>query len=105
MDRDDRHELAEARSLALHRVVAERLRRDPAVLARAKARVDDWLRRGQPHVEYARAWQSLLSGSMDELVALLVDGSERARALRQVTPFAGVVNPRERWALWRETRV
>jgi hypothetical protein len=26
------------------------------------------------------------------------------RALRQCTPFAGVVDPRTRWRIWRETR-
>ena len=104
VERDDRHELAEARSLALHRVVAERLKGDPAVLDRAKQRIDEWLRLGQPHPEYALAWRDLLTGPLDALLAVLTDGSERARSLRQVTPFAGVVSPRERWALWRETR-
>jgi hypothetical protein len=33
-----------------------------------------------------------------------VDESEEARALRQVTPFAGAIDPRTRWRIWREVR-
>jgi hypothetical protein len=53
---------------------------------------------------YAEEWARVLAGSLDEACALLVDDSERARALRQVTPFAGVVDARTRWRIWREVR-
>ena len=39
-----------------------------------------------------------------EIAALLIDPSERARALRQATPFAGTLEPRERWKLWSDVR-
>jgi hypothetical protein len=35
------------------------------------------------------------------LCAALVDRSEEARGLRQVSPFAGVIDPRTRWAIHR----
>jgi hypothetical protein len=31
----------------------------------------------------------------------LIDESERAKTLRQSTPFAGYISPQERWAIWR----
>jgi hypothetical protein len=34
----------------------------------------------------------------------LVDPSERGRALRQCTPFAGALDPRTRWRLWAQVR-
>jgi hypothetical protein len=34
----------------------------------------------------------------------LVDPGESARALRQCSPFAGVVDSRTRWSIWRAVR-
>jgi hypothetical protein len=98
------HELAEERSLALHEEVARRLREDPALLGMARSRVEDWLRQGSVHSEYARAWREILRRPVEEIGVLLTDRSERARALRQVSPFAGVVPARRRWEIWREVR-
>ena len=49
-------------------------------------------------------WRQVLARPIDEIVAFLVDEGERARAMRQATPFAGFVDPRERMRIWRETR-
>jgi hypothetical protein len=98
------HELAEQRSLAYHRAVAARLLTDAAFVERARQRVREWSASGALHPEYAREWESLLARPLAELAAAITDPSEHARALRQTTPFAGVLPPRERWALWREVR-
>ncbi|HEY8040000.1 MAG TPA: hypothetical protein VIF15_09415 [Polyangiaceae bacterium] len=98
------HRVAEERSLAYHRAVGARLLADPSLVDRARARVEAWLARGEPHPEYAREWRRILSLSLVEVVATITDPSEPARALRQVTPFAGFLPPRERWAIWREVR-
>ena len=98
------HELAEERSLAIHRVVADRLREDPGLIAAAAARVERWLADGSVHPFYAEAWRKLLSGPAERLLAALVDPSEAARALRQCSPFAGIVDPRTRWRIWGEVR-
>jgi hypothetical protein len=98
----DPHRLAEERSIALHRAIGERVRSHPELLMRAKARVSGWIERGEPHAFYAREWARILELPLDEMLAALVDTSENARALRQVTPFAGALGPRERWTIWRE---
>jgi hypothetical protein len=88
----------------MHRVVAERMRGDPRILEGARDRVRRWVQDGRsPH--YARAWQQVLESPIEEICALLIADDERARALRQATPFAGVVGPRERWRIWAETRL
>ena len=87
------HRLAEERSLALHAEVVRRLRVDPAVLERARARVTRWLSDGGPtHPRYAGAWRDLLAGEVEAVCAALGDPGDRMRALRQCTPFAGVVD-------------
>jgi len=97
----DAHRLAEERSLAYHRMVAERIERDPGIVERARERVRSWLLEGRSPY-YARAWDEVLSGAPDRLRAALVSDTAEARALRQATPFAGVLDPRERWRLWRD---
>lgn len=96
------HRLAEERSLAYHRAIATRLRHDSKPLDMARERVESWLRSGQVHRTYASAWQNLLSHSLDEIEKRLVEPTEEMRALRQCTPFAGALDPRERWRIWRE---
>jgi hypothetical protein len=98
------HRLAEERSLALHRGVAQTLASDPETLERARAQVRGWLEFAEVSPHWARAWDEVLSRPVPEILAFLVDESERARALRQVTPFAGAIDPRTRWRIWRETR-
>lgn len=98
------HRLAEARSLALHRAVAERLRMHPELLDRARQRVHSWLEDGTVARPYAEAWLALLRGTLEEVTAAIVDTGERARDLRQCSPFAGVLDPRERWRILRGVR-
>lgn len=98
------HALAEERSLALHRTVVERLEREPALIEVARARVRQWLVDGAVSPYYAKPWAELLDGPFEVLRATMLDPGERARALRQATPFAGFVDPRTRWQIWREVR-
>jgi len=100
----DAHALAELRSLAYHREVARRIVDDPTVIARARARVREWSRTLHPVPEYARAWAVILDQPAVELVRFLEEDSERARELRQSTPFAGALSPQERWRIWRDVR-
>lgn len=96
------HELAEERSLALHRVVAERVAREPGLRSGALERVDRWQAKGTLGSFYADRWRALLTGPLDTLLATLVDECQSARDLRQNTPFTFIVGPRERWRIWRE---
>ncbi|HWM94084.1 MAG TPA: hypothetical protein VN493_25225 [Thermoanaerobaculia bacterium] len=102
LDGMDLHRLAEERSVAYHRVIAERLLNQPEVLEMARERVRTWLASGAP--PYARKWAEILAGDPLSIAAFLVERSERADELRQSTPFAGALKPRERWKIWRETR-
>jgi|CXWL01.1.fsa_nt_gi hypothetical protein len=99
------HGLAEARSLALHDAIADRLRESPELIVAAQERVAEWRRDGSIATAYVDAWETLLASGLEQLVATLVDPGERATALRQVTPFAGVIDARQRWEIWRRVRV
>lgn len=98
------HALAERRSLRYHRAIAERIGADAGLLQRARERVETWLRERTVAEHYAAGWREILSRTEPEIRAFLVEDSERARAFRQVSPFAGALTPRERWRLWAEVK-
>ena len=98
------HRLAEERSLALHREVARRLRERPELLDAARERVRSWLESGCVSQYWAEAWNDVLEGTLDDVIAVITDSSQRPRDLRQSSPFAGVLDPRKRWEILRRYR-
>lgn len=100
----DGHQKNDHRSLLLHRAVAEKLGHDAAVLAKARERVDHWRDDGSVHPRYADAWRRLLALGPEEVCDRLTDPGEEMCALRQCSPFAGALEPRERWSILREAR-
>jgi hypothetical protein len=88
------HRRAELRSLAFHRAVARRL--DERLVDEARHRVRQW--RGSDRIDpkYADDWEKVLSWPIPKIARLITQDSQRARDLRQNSPFAGVLNGPER---------
>jgi hypothetical protein len=103
------HQEIDARTLAMHRLVAEKIRRDPRLLDVARANLARW--RLEPHPGdrgHLEEWERAMGAGLESALALAVEDSERAAALRQSSPFAGVLTARERHAFlrsWRAARV
>jgi len=102
--RTNLHELAELRSLAFHQAVAARLRVDTRVLETARQRAASWALQLDGSAFYAKKWLELLAQPIERIEATLCDPGEQATALRQATPFAGAIPPKERRRIWREVR-
>jgi hypothetical protein len=49
-------------------------------------------------------WGRLIEQGPTAVHAVLVDDSPESQQLRQASPFAGLIDPRQRWAIWREVR-
>jgi hypothetical protein len=45
-----------------------------------------------------------IARDLSTIESFLVERSELADELRQSSPFAGALEPRERWRIWRATR-
>jgi transcriptional regulator with XRE-family HTH domain len=91
MTREDR------RSLALHEAIAQRLLNDPdAVIQRARDTLGLMIERHPGAAPLLTEWDAILRRPESEVADLLLDPRPRARALRQVTPFAGILSPAER---------
>lgn len=98
------HSLHDHRSLAIHSLVAERIRADPRVLDVPRTRVAEWQRTCTMNPKYPQAWSELLNGPVERLLEMLVDPSEAATELRHVSPFAGIVDMATRERIWSEVK-
>jgi hypothetical protein len=88
------------RSLALHRAVAEKLRAQPQLIGIARENLRRWYAgagRSQPYLD---EWRRILDLPLEEVLSLMQQDDERMTALRQSSPFAGVLEPGERWAVY-----
>jgi hypothetical protein len=88
----------------MHAAVADKLRAKRVLVDGALERVRRWRIAGGAHPDYVLEWERLLALPLEQLCDAIVDRSERARALRQVSPFAGVLSARERWAIHRRVQ-
>jgi hypothetical protein len=98
------HAVLDARSLALHAVIARKIERDPRLLAKARRNLDRWRKRRGREPHALAEWRAILARPWREVAALLVDAGERATRLRQSSPFAGVLTQEERRRIYEAFR-
>lgn len=99
MTREDR------RSLRLHIAIARSLCADPPrVLAKARRNLQTMRRANPTASQLLDEWSRVLKRSVGDIVDVMTDPRSHARELRQVTPFAGVLDPAERVGVYRRFR-
>jgi hypothetical protein len=98
-----KHQDLDARSLAMHKLVVEKIRRNPELIQHVAGNLARWkiivCANSQPYVD---AWQSLLDRGVEHCLRLAIEDSEHATAMRQSSPFGGVLTHAERWQFLRE---
>ncbi|GAB4357426.1 MAG: hypothetical protein OHK0021_01760 [Bryobacter sp.] len=98
------HQTIDQRSRALHLAVARELEAHPEkweIVWQNLARDEQ---SGQAHASYAQRWRQLLELPWEELKAKLGEATEEMDALRQCSPFSGVLPNEERWRIFEEYR-
>lgn len=100
-----KHKLIEARSLAMHCLIACKLANDPRLLRVAQRNLADWEKRYPEGLPLALAeWRAILERPWHEIAALITDPGEQATRLRQSTPFAGALDEDERRRIYEAFR-
>jgi hypothetical protein len=94
------HQRIDRRSLALHRAIAAKLREHPELIEIARDNLDRWSQSNGRSQPYWDAWREILSRPLPEVLEIMIEESERMTAMRQATPFAGILDPAERWAIY-----
>lgn len=92
------HQEIDQRSRALHCLIAEKIRQDPDLFENMKRTLAHWRKtvctNSQPYLE---EWQRLVDLGTEECLAVATEDSERANAMRQASPFCGILTNEERW--------
>lgn len=96
----DPHERAERRNRAYHAALARRLRRE--TVRGALHQLWRWSEEGNIDPRYAEEWEALLRRPLPEIRKVLTEDSQRARDLRQSSPFAGALSEPERRKILEE---
>ena len=96
------HQRIDQRSLALHRAIAAKLKENPALIAVAFDNLERWSQAAGRSQPYWDEWRRILAQPLPHVLELIQEESEHMTAMRQATPFAGVLAPAERWAIYAE---
>lgn len=100
------HQDIDRRSLAMARAIVGKIDADPARdgLQKARETLERWLDIHRDNGVYPALmeWQEILSRQWEEVKAILTEESENGARLRQNSPFAGVLTPRERNEIYRK---
>ena len=94
------HRRLDERSLALHRLVAQKIQASPALLDKARDNLRRWQEANVSPSPALTEWAHIMCGPVGQVVALLVERSERAARLRQSSPFCGILTEAERRAIY-----
>ena len=99
------HRILDARSLAMHCKIAQKISRDPKLLDKARANLERWSAKSEdPVPQYLREWQEILERPWPEIAELITSMSEDATRLRSSSPFAGVLSEDERKQIYAAFR-
>jgi hypothetical protein len=93
------HREIDLRSLELHRCVAEKVRRNVALLHKARDTLARWHATASPRTfVYLDAWQRLLDQDVESCLVAATEPSEWGDAMRQASPLACLLTNAERFA-------
>jgi hypothetical protein len=99
------HRLLDARSLAMHAVIAQKIERDARLLEIPRRNLERWSARWQDSGPlWIREWRRILEQPWPTIAALITELSENAARLRQSSPFAGVLTTLERRRIYEAFR-
>ena len=99
------HRIIEARSLAMHCLAAQKIMRNPALLDEVRSTLNAWRARYNEDMPRAlEEWSVILRRPWPQIAAFITDPGERPTRLRQSTPFAGLLNVRERERIYAAFR-
>jgi hypothetical protein len=99
------HRILDARSLAMHCRIVQKVSRDPRLLEKAKANLSRWSAKiDGPKPHYLVEWQEILEKPWLTIAEIMTNMSEDATRLRSSSPFAGILNEKEREQIYAAFR-
>ena len=89
-------------NLTLHRVVAEKLRKNPSVVLQfAENNLDRWAKKNDCFA--LSEWREILENrTLEEIIEIISKDTDEGQRLRSSSPFAGILSEEEREKIWSE---
>lgn len=99
------HRILEARSLALHALIAAKIERDPGLLQIPLRNLERWEKNSEGVApQWIAEWRDILQQPWPAIAALITEQSENAVRLRQSSPFPGILTDEERRRIYAAFR-
>ena len=91
------HQWVDARNLAMSRLIARKIRRNPKLFQEAVDTLRHWKKISKPVDEAVLEWDRIFkNNSLEKILEILTDKSEEGNRRRQSDPFCGILTYRER---------
>lgn len=95
------HQWIDLVDLAMHRAMARKIRRQPALVGRAWRNIARWEKRNHGCPRPLLEWKRILQeNDLNKVLRLMTRPDEEGNRLRQASPFCGILTEREREAIW-----
>ena len=99
------HRDIDRRSLDMHKLVAQKIRLQPELFDRVKSLIERRLASIGPNERpYWMAWRVLTEQDMEAALRVAEDASVRSAAMRQASPFSGILSHKERFVFLKNWR-
>jgi len=99
------HRILDARSLAMHCKITQKISRDPDLLDIARLNLARWNRKSAGQKPgYLQEWRDILDRPWPEIAETITSMSEDSTRLRSSSPFAGILSDMERERIYAAFR-
>ena len=89
----------------MHCKIVQKISRDPRLLDKAKANLSRWRNKiDGPKPHYLQEWQEILDKPWPTIAEMMTSMNEDATRLRSSSPFAGILNEKEREQIYAAFR-
>ncbi len=97
------HEWIDARSLAMCRLIAEKIRREPELFQKVLATLHRWKKIKKPIPRALLEWENIIDhNSVEHVLEILLQNNDEGQRLRQSDPFVGIMTEAERLQILAE---
>lgn len=85
------------------RLIAEKIRREPALFEKAKENLNRWKKRLNPWPRCYQEWEQIINdNSVEQVLEILLQDNDEGQRLRQSDPFVGIMTEKERLQILAE---
>ena len=99
------HRILDARSLAMHCKIAQKISRDPVLLDIARRNLARWEKKSTGRKRgYLQEWRGILDQPWPQIAEMITSMNEESTRLRSSSPFAGVLDDQERERIYAAFR-